>query len=448
MSIAATGLPQHTLPLVLVAAVLVSLGCLAVKIVLWRRSISEVDPSRGHMSVGAAPKEDLPDAERVPDAEEEITSVVVQEGDDVFVISSLVEIPKDAVKLPANSQAIRSLAGMATRVATAALSIPGRRIELVYKPEVAKALKDGTAVLMNTQNAEILTTAREVLTGKILGKARLVTGGQLARAGAMGFQVVSMLVAQQHMDDIKKMFESLQDSVDAIKDMLEASVKAEIVGTLNHLKKIQSLMASGEMSVEAAGLHLHYIQDVIAKTSIWQERIFIDVTNAIDKVSKVESDEWFGTFDTYEKIAKQINAARAPIERWGILVELCSLLNFHSEILGGIEKGYVGASPDFERMARLASDMLSATNAKTESLIDGHFLNTQATLDQRRKSLMEDGSRVETVNLEAETLFVSRRDKTMLLRGGMNGEQRFIVDLDQDGNYIDTYLISPVVADV
>lgn len=129
-------------------------------------------------------------------------------------------------------------------------------------------------------------------------------------------------------------------------------------------------------------------------------------------------------------------------------MELCSLLNFHSEILGGIEKGYVSASPDFERMARLASDMLSATNAKTEALIDGHFLNTQATLDQRRKSLMEDGSCVETVNLEAETLFVSMRDKTMLLRSGMNGEQRFIVDLDQDGNYIDTYVISPIVADV
>ena len=452
MSIAATGLPQYawSLALAVAAAVLASIGFFTAKIMVRHRGISKVGYPPECLPVKPAPKGHLPDAdeEMVHDAVEEITSAVVQEGDDVFVVSSLIEMPKGAIKLPTDSQAIRSLAGMAARAATAALSIPGRRIELVYKLEVAKALKDGSAVLMKTKNGELLTTARNLATGKVMGKARLIKGGQLAQAGAMGFQVVSMLVAQQHMDDIKKMFDSLQDSVESIKDMLEADVKAEIVGTLNHLKKIYSLMASGEMSIEAAGLHLNYMQGVIAKTSIWQERIFTDIANVIEKLSNVKSGEWFGTGDTHTKISSRINAARPPIERWRTLVELCSLLNFHSEMLGGIEKGYVSASPDFERMARLASDMVSVTNAKTKSLIDGHLLNTQATLDQRRKSLMDDSSHADTVNQETEVSFVLRRRKMRSLRVSMNEEQRFIVDLDQDGNYIEAYMVSPIVADL
>lgn len=125
--------------------------------------------------------------------------ILDENNQEICTINSIKNMPFYSEKI--GSDGLKQIQNLLSESFKGVINVPNKNLEIFFKPEIAKGIKDGTYELMKTKEGEILADAIITDTQQIIGKARVKTNlpKQISTAG---FQILSFAVAQSHLEDI------------------------------------------------------------------------------------------------------------------------------------------------------------------------------------------------------------------------------------------------------
>ena len=167
--------------------------------------------------------------------------IVDENGRAVIKATELSEMPSRAYNIVSSESAINRVQHMAADLFKGFVGTPNKTVSVVFKPEIQKGLSNGAYTLLRTNSGEILLDAVDS-SGKIVGKGRMIQGGRASQLAAGAFQLVSIAVAQSHLNDIEKSLTDIKSSLTEIIDRQENEDKSKITGAYDYLAEIAMFM--------------------------------------------------------------------------------------------------------------------------------------------------------------------------------------------------------------
>lgn len=224
---------------------------------------------------------------------------------------------EDSTKITINKQLIAD-------ACKGIISTPNQTVELVFSPEVAEGLKNGTYKLLENRTIVVNTS-----TGKIKEHATVITSGQWKQLLTGGYQLLSIAVAQSHLADINHRLDSIEKQLEHIKNKLENEDKAKIKGTIEYLsdliKNDNFLETLNKQEVKAE------IESIKRDFKIYKNKLHDDYNTLKEQLKKIEDKDTFGTENTFNNLKKTIKDIEPLVARYELLMNLslCMLLISH-----------------------------------------------------------------------------------------------------------------------
>lgn len=149
-------------------------------------------------------------------------------GQEVFRTQEIAKWPNAmALADSPHDPAMVAAAQLLGEVFKGSVTIPNKTIEVIFDPHVLNGLQTGDFELLPAKSGGEYLDARDA-SGKIVGKGRVVEGGQARQMTAVAMQLLSVAVAQYHLADIAESLRTLSKDVEAIRNVLAAQDFAEL----------------------------------------------------------------------------------------------------------------------------------------------------------------------------------------------------------------------------
>lgn len=229
-------------------------------------------------------------------------------------VLSLIQIDRsilvrDLGESPNNSSvakdSLNSLISTLPSVASAVHSISSDAVQLVFKPEVAEQLANGTATVLNDQSGAAMCVAIGP-DGKIIGQARQIPVSKLPAIGAASFQILSVVVAQSHLVDIKRKLKSIESKIDRVNNFINDQFKSTLKSHLIYLTEFSQDLSYKRLS-----------QSELSARHVRLEAIYSDALKAIDfcqnsikrnqqLVESIKAVDTFGSASTRDELKSKL----------------------------------------------------------------------------------------------------------------------------------------------
>jgi hypothetical protein len=134
-------------------------------------------------------------------------------------------------------------------------------LKVVFKPDVADALKNGSAALMKGDKGNYLTAVKN---GKIVGNGQVVANGA-ARAVAISaavFQVLSFVTAQKFLADIDQKLATIGRDVKDILNWVEGETWSALLAGHEYLNSISDTIREQELSDAEVNAFLNQLEQI------------------------------------------------------------------------------------------------------------------------------------------------------------------------------------------
>jgi len=295
-------------------------------------------------------------------------------------------IPARTHALDSSGSGIERVKHLAADLFKGAASVPGRTVEVVFKPEIQKGLTEGTYSLMRTKSGEILADAVDS-SNKLVGKARLMQGGKAKQLAGGAFQLVSIAVAQSHLADIEKSLGVIKDSIAEVIERQENEDKARITGAFDYIREIASHMRELRCPDELPQHKMNAIEGVIKDSYAWRNKLEEDMSSLIRQISTLSDSDTFGTGDTFNKLKGLIERVRPLLARRELFLNLASALDFVTAYLDPVQRNYSRLSVNEELWSALLEQFSKAVSARDAALLGKAFWNSGETLQLRKDKL-------------------------------------------------------------
>ncbi|CAH0273160.1 hypothetical protein SRABI118_03548 [Massilia sp. Bi118] len=146
--------------------------------------------------------------------------------------------------------------------------------KVVFKPEVAEGLANGSLTLMQGDKGSYLTAVQRLPdgtrpVGQIAGNGQVVadTAARAAALAAAAFQVASIITAQKFLADIDKKLGSIAATVDEIQRWNEAAVFNALRANYRYLSEIADSLHEGKLGTAEQSAYINQI-DFIERESV------------------------------------------------------------------------------------------------------------------------------------------------------------------------------------
>ena len=345
-------------------------------------------------------------------------------------------IPARTHTLGSSGSGIERVKHLAADLFKGAASVPGRTVEVVFKPEIQKGLTEGTYSLMRTKSGEILADAVDT-SGKVVGKARLMQGGKAKQLAGGAFQLVSIAVAQSHLADIEKSLGVIKDSIAEVIERQENEDKARITGAFDYIKEIASHMRELRCPDELPQHKMNTIEGVIKDSYAWRNKLVEDMTSLIRQISTLTNSDTFGTGDTFNKLKGLIERVRPLLARRELFLNLASALNFVTAYLDPTQRNYSRMSVDEDRWNDLLEQFRNAVSAQESALMGKAFWNSGETLQLRKDKLRSMTSDYHRLGNDQQASYLKVRhalNESMSRLIDSSGNVRIAIAFDGQGN--------------
>lgn len=200
---------------------------------------------------------------------------------------------RKATNIPVTGKAWERLAPaiqMAPSVITAASASGSNYMKIVVDGSLARAADgDGYRGFV-----------RDATTGKIVKHGRFYDANKLKEMLTLtaGFQILSVVVGQAHLEAINRKLSAIQDGVKDVLFILENQREAKIKAILQHLSEYNMAVSDGEI-VEAYRVN-------IEQTDLELRAIIIELENEImhktKKITNYKDSEKFGCVELYKEL--------------------------------------------------------------------------------------------------------------------------------------------------
>ncbi len=345
-------------------------------------------------------------------------------------------IPARTHTLGSSGSGIERVKHLAADLFKGAASVPGRTVEVVFKPEIQRGLTEGTYSLMRTKSGEILADAVDT-SGKVVGKARLMRGGKAKQLAGGAFQLVSIAVAQSHLADIEKSLGVIKDSIAEVIERQENEDKARITGAFDYIKEIASHMRELRCPDELPQHKMNTIEGVIKDSYAWRNKLVEDMTSLIRQISTLTDSDTFGTGDTFNKLKGLVERVRPLLARRELFLNLASALDFVTAYLDPTQRNYSRMSVDEDRWSDLLEQFRNAVSVQESALMGKAFWNSGETLQLRKDKLRSMTSDYHRLGNDQQASYLKVRyalNESMSRLIDPSGNVRIAIAFDCQGN--------------
>lgn len=363
-----------------------------------------------------------------------------------FVVMNAGEIsaiPFSARRIDSSSNEIDALGQVVYDFLKGGLSMPGKTIRLVFKPEIAQGLKDGTYTLMQTKTGEVLADAVGS-TGKVVGKGRVVQAGQARQLAAGAFQLVSIAVAQAHLADIERSLGSIKSGLSELIDRLESTDQSNISGAIAYLAEIAQSMKDAQRPVEVSSEKSQVIEFVNHNGFAWRDKVQGDLIDLTKRIKEFSDKDTFGTGDTHKELLGLVQKVSPLLVRYALLLQLAAVTSMLVAYLDPAGRKYTRVRPEVEVWIKLVETFKEEAVGKTAALLGQSRVTSNELLSYRREEIsrlageLETDARLQTSNF---VLLMQRLDNSTRQLGHCSGEVSLALRYDEDGRVQDAAFI-------
>lgn len=203
----------------------------------------------------------------------------------------------------------------ALRVLAGGGEMAQRSLRMVFSPELAKGLKDGSLHLMKSK--EISDGVRAIAvndSGTIKGHASVVSELNPASVALGALQVLSVITAQQYLAAIQQQLAKIEGGITDIKNWLSDEVRGKIRGNSDALRRIAHALQRHEVSDSERTLFAHELQSIDREVTqllkLIEEQRLRAVANFREKTFK--ADGWWVLGDSLSEVQKKFELEFGP----------------------------------------------------------------------------------------------------------------------------------------
>lgn len=135
------------------------------------------------------------------------------------------------------------------------LLMTGDTYRMVVSPEMQKALRSGKAVL-DRSGRGLTGIIRDKRTGRFIGKADFAPAqvAKFANVVGIAWEVAAMVTSQHYLTEISGKLDDISGQVREVSRFMEDQAVAELLGSLQSLRRAQALLASGSLTDQERSL--------------------------------------------------------------------------------------------------------------------------------------------------------------------------------------------------
>ncbi|WP_219953058.1 hypothetical protein [Dickeya zeae] len=316
-------------------------------------------------------------------------SLIDESGKTLISSQELNYFPDDIVTAITQPSELRRVADLTSNIFKGYASTPNKTVELLFKPEIKKGLDSGVFSMMKTKSGETLADAIDNGTKKIVGKARVIEGGRLKQLATGSYQLLSIIVAQSHLEDINRALHGLKSSIDDIKTIMENDKLAKIHGRISYLEGLVGKLRVGDFDEVVSQQIKNKIEDTISDANEWQSSILLDIETLISNLEKQQDEDSFGTGNTYKKIRERIESLRPIILRRNMILCLASLISYLGACIDPTAKEFSSLKIKSDEWNSLLKKLCDVTLHCIKTLLKDSRVNTNELLELRRDKIKE-----------------------------------------------------------
>lgn len=184
----------------------------------------------------------------------------------ITALASVNERAVSSIPVPV-TDSIRREAGPALGHAARALlggaQAAQRHLKMVFSPDIAQGLQDGTLHLMksNAVDGGIRAMALDA-SGTIRGQASLVKGLNPASVAMGALQIMAVITAQQYLAVINRQLAQIQGGINSVRDWLTNEVRGRVRGNSDQLRRMAQALNRHEVSERDREVFAHELQTI------------------------------------------------------------------------------------------------------------------------------------------------------------------------------------------
>jgi hypothetical protein len=353
--------------------------------------------------------------------------------------------PSNAFPIPANSSTLSQFRQLALDAGKAALLVPGRTLEVIFKPEIQAGLKKGTLVLMTTKDGETLADAIDATTKRVAGKGRLVEGGKVRQLASAGFQLLSIAVAQAHLAEIADGLRALNSKLDSITNRLESNDVAEIEGPIGYIRELATFVQKQGNPKALSAEMAHSLEATIRESHSWQRKALRHLDDLVKEADSIQDLDTFGTGSTFEALKGIILRAKILTIRQDFYVEFASTVNTLTAFIDPKREHFTLAHIASEEWDRLWTKMHSVMQGKVALYLreDVRF-NRETTLAERRGLILTEAEKMKALSVHRSAALAQRTQRIEQMVSALPAPGhpvRMALTMDEKGDVISAGVI-------
>ncbi|BCZ81910.1 hypothetical protein PTKU64_55850 [Paraburkholderia terrae] len=317
------------------------------------------------------------------------------QGAVVFEGSEIPAIPLNAVRQDASSHEIGRVAHLAADMLKGSISLPNKTVHLLFKPEIAQGLKDGTYELMQTKAGEVLADAVDA-SNQIVGKGRIVQAGQVRQLAAGAFQLVSIAVAQSHLADIERSLGSIKGMLSEVLERLENTDRSNISGAIRYLSEVAQTMKGRNPALEFSSEKSHVVEATVLDWYKWRDKVRDDMVGLAKEIMLLEDSDRFGTSNTHEELKRLVERAEPLLRRYELLLQLAAALTMITAYLDPTGQRYTRVRADNDEWLRTVASFRAVSEEKAKTFLSKALFTSNEMLRYRKTEILRLAHEVET----------------------------------------------------
>lgn len=309
-----------------------------------------------------------------------------------------------------------------------------KTVELAFSQESVEFMKNKKgevlSVLVDSDSKKIKEIPKLKLTGKT---KQLLTGG---------YQLLSIAVAQSHLEDIENSLSSIKSSVKNIQDKLEAEDRANLKGAIRYLEnKIIPLIKNYDGQNEIGQEYKNEFQSIIRDIYTWEDKFLEEFEILNKEIQQLKSKDTFGTGNTYEELKTLLKRIEPLKERYGLILKLSNILNVVQKFIYFNDKNVSNIDIQLEPFKKLMDKYNEFIDSQKGTLLESKF-NKNDTLSERKKviGILQDK---QNSDFEKFTLEYQKQSQSIdeYFENFKNGRTSIILSFDDKSN-VDKYAIN------
>ncbi|CAG9183871.1 hypothetical protein CURE108131_19145 [Cupriavidus respiraculi] len=270
-------------------------------------------------------------------------------------------------------------------------------VELVFDPKIQEGLADGTLEIVKAKGGGARLMARATDSKKIAGHGRIVDAGRARQIAAGAFQLLSIAVAQSHLDHINRSLGDIKQGISDVRRYLGDQDHARLQGTVLYLEYLASLINSMQSPDDITPEKRHQLEEITREAMQWGVQLERQADALAKRIAMQKDQDTFGgTEHTYAALLAHAESAYDLVAKRNLLLRMMALLNLCRAYIDPLGKATLGAAlavGSADQVAMLAA-VAQNLRDKSNQLLSKALWNRSDELTRRREDVIEKSERL------------------------------------------------------